>query len=225
MRSRLALIGLVTVSLTACAPDGRFAPAPDWRSSVAATPTVTGTTRLSKPPPTPTSTSPAASSTGATVVVPDPEAHPACRLLHWADLPADVRPDRPSSHVTYEDRPDECRIDNSLIGVSAPPPGGTPSGGGGTVQFFMARATVSDKLSPIEQFTEPRAGAAIRKITIGGQPAVEMERSGDDPPACGVYVEPTAGPFMVVIQNDRFPRHAPCDLARTLAEAALQRHR
>lgn len=216
MRSRHALTGLVIVSLTACAPNGRFVPRPDPAPVVTTTPTG----RLTKPPPT--STSPA---TGTTVVVPDPEAHPACRLLHWADLPADVRPDRPSSHVTYGDRPDECRIDNSLIAVSAPPPGGTPSGGGGTVQFFMARAIVSDKLSPIEQFTEPRAGAAIRKITIGGQPAVEVARSGDDPPACGVYVEPAAGPFKVVIQNDRFPQHVPCDLARPLAEAALRRHR
>lgn len=158
------------------------------------------------------------------MAVPDPDAHPAYRLLHWSDLPAEVRRNGPSNHVTYEDRPGECRIDNSLIGVSVPPPGGTPSGGGGTVQFFMVRAIVGDRLPPIEEFAEPREGSTAQFITVGGQRAVERSWS-EDPPMCAVYVDPEIGPFVVVVQNNRFPRYAPCDLARPVAEAALQRHR
>jgi hypothetical protein len=41
---------------------------------------------------------------------------------------------------------------------------------------------------------------------------------------CGVYQEPASEPFLIAVMNNRFPQYAPCDLARSLAEAILRRH-
>jgi hypothetical protein len=149
------------------------------------------------------------------VVVPDPTSHKACRLLDLNDLPADVRPAAPPRYETFSNDPDQCRIDDSLYEIN---PGETES-----IVWFRATVIVSHDLSPIDGFVGADAESTGQPITLSGQRAVE--RVWTNEPRCAVYLEPAPEPFAVSIRNSRYPQYAPCDLARSLAEAILRRYR
>lgn len=182
------------------------------------TTTDTRATRLSKSPSVPrtlTRTTSPTGSAGTPVAVPNPASHKACRLLNLNDLPAGAQPTEPPRYETFSNDPDQCRIEDSLYEIN---PGATEN-----IVWFRVTVIVSQDLSPIDRFVGADAESAGHLITLGDQRAVERVWSNE--PRCAVYLEPAPEPFAVVIRNSRYPQYAPCDLARSLAEAILRRYR